>query len=82
MSVNSTHPQYDDMLSRWQKCRDASIGEHAVHAAGVTYLPLLHQETQSNYKLRLCMTPFFNATWRTIAGLRGMVFRKPPVFVE
>jgi hypothetical protein len=79
MSVNSTHHQYDAMQSRWQMCRDASEGEHAVHAAGERYLPKLQDETVQSYALRLSMTPFFNATWRTIAGLRGMLFRKPPM---
>jgi hypothetical protein len=30
------------------------------------------------YKARLKRSDFFNGTWRTIAGLGGMAFRKPP----
>lgn len=60
-------------------CRDAASGEHAVHAAGELYLPKFDQELPAAYAKRLAMTPFFNATWRTIAGLSGMMFRKPPV---
>lgn len=67
------------MESRWQMCRDASEGEYAIHEAGVKYLPKLHDELVEDYEKRKKMTPFFNATWRTIAGLRGMLFRKPPV---
>jgi hypothetical protein len=42
------------------------------------YLPKLEAEEADAYKRRLMMTPFFNASWRTIVGLRGMLFRKPP----
>lgn len=79
MSVRDKHQEYNDMHSRWQMCRDASEGEHAVHSKGETYLPRLKDEEDDAYKLRLKMTPFFNATWRTLAGLRGMIFRKPPL---
>lgn len=67
------------MKSRWRMCRDAASGEHAVHAAGELYLPKFDKELQESYAKRKDMTPFFNATWRTIAGLSGMMFRKPPV---
>jgi hypothetical protein len=59
-------------------CRDAAAGEYAVHKQSVLYLPKLIDEEVEAYKTRLKMTPFFNATWRTITGLRGMLFRKPP----
>lgn len=67
------------MVSRWKQCRDAAEGEHAVHEAGELYLPKLSEEKPESYALRRAMTPFFGATWRTISGLRGMMFRKPPV---
>lgn len=66
------------MYDRWQKCRHAAEGEHAVHAEGAKYLPMLKEEQADAYALRLMMTPFFNATWRTIVGLKGMIFRKAP----
>ena len=78
MSVISKHKDYDKMHERWVMCRDAAEGEHAVHLKREQYLPRLKEEDDDSYKLRLMMTPFFNATWRTIAGLRGMLFRKPP----
>lgn len=76
--VRSTHPDYDAMHGRWAMCRDAAEGEHAVHARKEVYLPRLKGEEDESYKLRLKMTPFFNATWRTITGMRGLLFRKPP----
>lgn len=75
--VRTTHPEYDAALPKWRRCRDAAAGEDAVHAAGEIYLPKLAEETDKDYQARLKRTPFFNASWRTIAGLRGMLFRKP-----
>lgn len=75
---DNKHQQYKDMESRWQKCRDASAGEHEVHSKGELYLPKLTGENDDKYKKRKMMTPFFGATWRTIKALRGMMFRKPP----
>jgi hypothetical protein len=78
MSVKTCHPNYISISSEWKKCRDAAAGERAIHEAREEYLPRLSLESDDSYSLRLSMTPFFNATWRTIAGLRGMLFRKPP----
>jgi hypothetical protein len=76
--IDHKHQQYKNMESRWQKCRDASAGEHNVHEQGELYLPKLTGESDTKYKKRKMMTPFFGATWRTIKALRGMMFRKPP----
>lgn len=75
--VRTQHPEYTASLAKWKHCRDVAAGEDAVHAAGETYLPKLGDEQAKDYAARLARTPFFNATWRTIAGLRGMLFRKP-----
>ena len=81
MTVKTYHPDYLEMQSRWQMCRDACAGEYAVHKRGIEYLPKLTNEEALSYASRLKMTPFFNATWRTVAGLKGMLFRKPPKIV-
>lgn len=78
MSVKNTHPDYDLMAPEWARCRDVAIGQRAIHAKREDYLPRLSKEEDDSYNLRLRMTTFFNASWRTIAGLRGMLFRKPP----
>ena len=72
------HPQYEKMRQRWKDARDAADGEYEVHAAREEHLPRLNQEDDSAYNLRLKMTPWFGATWRTIIALRGMIFRRPP----
>lgn len=74
--VRTTHPDYDAMAPSWKRCRDAAAGERAIHAAGEAYLPKLAEELDRDYQARLMRTPWFNATWRTISGLRGMLFRK------
>jgi hypothetical protein len=78
MSVKNKHKLYDEMAATWKMCRDASAGERAVHDARELYLPRLSEEEDREYNRRLKMTPWFNASWRTIAGLKGIMFRKPP----
>lgn len=79
MSITTKHAEYTRMQSRWEMCRAAAEGEYAVHEKGETFLPRLQDETNEAYRARLMGTPFFNAVWRTISGLRGMMFRKPPI---
>jgi len=50
-----------------------------VRERGETYLPKLKDQTTEDYKAYKTRAQFFNATWRTIAALSGMIFRKPPV---
>ncbi len=77
-NVTTPHKDYADMLPRWELMDALYEGEHGVHEEGEVYLPRLHEEDDRAYAARLKMTPLFNATYRTIAGLRGMMFRKPP----
>lgn len=79
MNITTKHPEYLDMQDRWDMCDATSEGEHGVHEEGEKYLPRLQDETNEAYEVRKKMTPFFNAVWRTISGLRGMLFRKPPI---
>jgi len=76
--VRTQHPEYTEMLEIWEACEDAAEGEPAIHKAGTKYLPMLSGETASEYSARKKRTPFFNAYWKTISGLKGMLFRKSP----
>lgn len=76
--VRTTHPDYDKLSPKWKRCSDAVDGQDSLHDAGEKYLPKLTDETQAAYAARLKRSDFFNAVWRTIAGLSGMAFRKPP----
>lgn len=79
MPVNSQHAQYEKMLPRWKRCRDVAEGQDAVHAAGATYLPRLKDQTNEDYDAYVARASFYNATWRTLSGLVGMMFRQPPI---
>ncbi|MGL4638620.1 MAG: hypothetical protein ACRCVX_02665, partial [Shewanella sp.] len=77
--VKSRHRDYDRFAPKWKRCRDVISGQDSVHAAGTLYLPMLKEQELSEYLAYVARTPFYNATWRTIAGFVGMLFRKPPI---
>src|SRR5687767_1970413 len=76
--VQSQHPEYIHFLPKWERCRDVAAGQDAVHGAGAKYLPRLKDQEDPEYDAYKMRAVFFNATWRTIDGLRGMIFRRPP----
>ncbi len=77
-NVNTHHSAYDRMADRWLRCRDVVEGQDAVFAAGTRYLPRLKLQTDDDYKAYQMRALFFNATWRTVSALSGLIFRKPP----
>lgn len=79
MPINSPHPEYSTMEPKWKRCRDVSAGQDAVHTAGESYLPKLKDQSDADYKAMVMRSTFYNATWRTISGLIGMMLRVPPV---
>lgn len=76
--VKTRHKGYDAYAAKWQRCRDVVSGQDAVHGAGTRYLPRLQDQELAEYLAMVQRTPFYNATWRTIAGFIGMLYRKPP----
>lgn len=77
--VDTKHPSYAAMADQWAKCRAAVSGQKAVHAAGEVFLPKLKDQEDDDYKAYRMRASFFNATWRTVSALSGLIFRKPPV---
>jgi hypothetical protein len=77
--VRTEHPQHSKFEDQWKKCRDAAAGQRAIHAATTLYLPKLKDQDELGYSAYLRRAVWYNATWRTIEGLKGMVFRRPPV---
>lgn len=73
------HPEYLAALPLWRKCRDVAQGQEAVHKRGEAYLPRLEGQGDDDYRAYLGRALFYNATQRTIDGLRGLMFRKPPL---
>jgi hypothetical protein len=76
--VTAKHKDYDRFYKKWKRVRDVVAGQDEIHAAGVAYLPMLVDETAIEYGKRVQRTPFYNASWRTMASFVGMLFRKPP----
>jgi hypothetical protein len=76
--VRTLHPSYEKFAAKWKRCRDAMCGQDAVHNAGIAYLPKLKEQTTESYNAYIMRAGWYNASWRTVAGLNGMMFRKPP----
>jgi Domain of unknown function (DUF4055) len=77
--VATQHKDYARIAAKWRRARDVCAGTDAIHAAGVRYLPKLKEQKTEDYDAYRLRTVFYNASWRTVAGLEGMLFRKPPV---
>lgn len=76
--VRTRHRDYEKYAPKWKRCRDVMAGQDEVHAAGVAYLPKLKEQSDADYRAFRLRAGFYNASWRTVAGLSGMMFRKPP----
>lgn len=72
------HPEYEAMLPKWRRCRDALAGQDAVHAGTTQYLPALSGQEPQEYDAYLHRTGFYPAAGRTWQGLLGLVFRQSP----
>ncbi|MFW6085016.1 MAG: DUF4055 domain-containing protein [Gemmatimonadota bacterium] len=59
-------------------CRDVYGGTLQMRAKGETYLPRFPREDEPDYDSRLEQAVLTNFFGRTVGGLTGMVFRKPP----
>lgn len=77
MSVKTEHPEYRNKMPLWARCRAAAEGQDAVQDAGEEYLPMLSGQEAKEYEAYKNRASFYNATWRTVSGLLGMVFRRP-----
>ncbi|OBU85483.1 DUF4055 domain-containing protein [Chromobacterium subtsugae] len=79
MPINSTHPDYDANIDKWQRCRDAYDGEDAVKAAGTKYLPKLGGQTGEEYEAYKLRALYYEAMGRSVDGFVGAIARKPTV---
>lgn len=79
MAVDTKHEDYDEHYAQWERCEHAAEGQDEVHEYGVKYLPRLSGQTDQEYKSYKQRALFYNATQRTIDGLTGLLFIKPPV---
>lgn len=79
MPVDTLHPDYEKNIKKWMRTKDVLEGEDAVKEKGEVYLPRLDGMEPSEYKAYKQRAMFYNATDRTVTGLAGMVFRRPPI---
>ena len=78
MPVQNPCEEYNANLSRWTLVQDAVKGEAAIKAGRDLYLPLFLPHDEPRYKALLQRAVFTGYTARTLKGLTGAVFRKPP----
>jgi len=78
MPVETKHKEYTANLDVWEKCEIAVAGERAVKKAGIAILPLLSDQDSQEYDAYKMRASYYNASGRTLGGLVGIVFRKPP----
>ena len=76
---NSEHPEYQDYLKLWSKCRDCFRGEEAVKDGNQKYLPYLSMQDAGDYYSYKSRAIFLNTMRRTINGLVGASIRKTPL---
>ena len=81
MSVDTKNSEYNKYYETWERCEHASQGQDKIHEYGVTFLPRLSGQTDAEYHSYKQRALYFNATARTIDGLTGMLFMKPPAIV-
>ena len=80
MPVNTPSPEYAAYIDIWSRCRHCYEGSDSVKAEGPAYLPPLdsHQENSKGYDAYRLRALYYNATGRTVEGLAGSIFQKPP----
>lgn len=78
-TVKNRHPDYERLSPKWRRCSDCVDGQDSIHAGGELYLRRFTNEGDTEYNRRKKEVDFFNATFRTIAGLSGMAFARDPV---
>lgn len=78
MAVDATHPEYQAMLPKWERVRDA-LDADRVKAAGEKYLPKLESQESGQYSAYAMRGLYYGATSRTLQGVSGLVFRRETV---
>lgn len=78
MPVSTAHSDYSDQLTAWTRCRDFFSGSDAVKEKETDYLPQPAAMDSNEYDAYVTRALFYGATARTVNGLNGSVFRRPP----
>ncbi|WRQ11925.1 DUF4055 domain-containing protein [Serratia phage vB_SlqS_ZDD2] len=84
LNVVYHHPAYDEFEPEWSMIADCIDGERRIKAEGEVYLPRPEEkpkyDVKSNdrYEAYKARAAFMNATGRTMGGMIGVAFAKPP----
>lgn len=83
-NITFTRPELDGLKKQYTLIRDALSGSVAVKEAGSLYLPRpdatdLSRENKARYEAYKERAVYVNITRRTLDGLIGQVFMRPPV---
>lgn len=78
MPVDNKHISYVEALPDWVLMNDVCAGERTIKAKGESYLAKLGGQSKEQYNSYKSRASFYNATQRTVDGLTGLLFRKPP----
>lgn len=81
-TVNKQHDDYKEYYNEVEMCEDCAEGQKEIHEKGILYLPKLSEQEENDYKAYKKRSLFYNAFWRTVAGLKGLIFRKPPTYEQ
>ncbi|WP_392565816.1 DUF4055 domain-containing protein [Utexia brackfieldae] len=80
--VDFKHPAYNKFIKEWQMIDDCVAGEREIKRKKEAYLPRPNEAEGSHdeerYNKYLFRASFINATGRTLSGLIGIAFNKPP----
>lgn len=79
LSVDQTHPEYEDAVDAWRLVRDTAFGGgRKVKREGQRYLPSVHGMTPTDYDAYRHRALFYNATKRTLQAFVGFLFANNP----
>lgn len=79
MAVEDPRSDYSDALEDWTRLRDVYAGQRAMHRNADAYLRRPEGMTDDEeWRDYTAMVPFFEASSRTLEGLTGMAFYRPP----
>lgn len=73
------HPEVMYWRNEWELLRDCVAGEMEIKSKGTQYLPKLDEMSDTEYNAYIKRAVFFNMVNRTITGLVGRLFRRPPM---
>jgi len=76
MPVSDTNREYDKALEKWKLTRQAASGLTVKESRD--YIPRRTHEDEHQWQIRLEKAIYTNYTGRTLAGLRGAIFRLDP----